>query len=748
MKHVISFFYLSILAITVPAFASTEPANHQLKVTITDKFAIEVRDTLTLYPDTKEDTISLLLRDDYQVLTSTIAEKSLTHQGFKISSKKSAQSIPGVPIREYDITKPKNIPWPQVVTVLFHYKGSVYDPTEKETGIQLSGASYFYPQFLNDAEPRLLTFTLTVSTPSDWTVVSQGRLDVEMSTSETAQTSPKNSEPKSSAFSPIPSQRHPSKLARKQALESKSALRPSNQKSIKTVNWKSLEPQEEIFLIADRFEKYEATHGTIQLYAFLRSKDQALADMYLKAAGNYIDFYEKLLSPYPYTKFALVENARQTGFGMPSFTLLGSQVILFPFILQTSYPHEILHNWWGNGVFIHPRSGNWAEGLTSYLSDHLMAEIEGQSDKYRFQELMKYSNYVSTMKDFPLTDFKSRQDMASQAVGYGKWLMVLNMLRVELGDDVFLRSLQDFYNSNKFRFAGYNNVQASFEKVSGKNLNSFFQQWIKASGAPVIELVDTSYESPTLQIKIKQTGTFRLTLPVAVWFEDNETPQLSTLTIGEGEQTFNLELPSEPAAIMLDPYYDVFRKLDRQETPPSISQTYGADKIVTLLEEKDLIDYRSFAQSLTGQEEGNSLGQGDIPLGHSVWIFGKSNAMANEVIAQLKLYGVQITDTDLRIEDKSYPWVNNSFVFTVRNPNDIQTSMTWVVTDLPESIPGLIRKLPHYGKYGYLVFEGPQPVNILKGTWPADRIGMMKTFHQGKFSLPPKPPLVNFKPVQ
>jgi hypothetical protein len=55
---------------------------------------------------------------------------------------------------------------------------------------------------------------------------------------------------------------------------------------------------------------------------------------------------------------------------MPSFTLLGEQVIRFPFILS-SYPHELLHNWWGNGVFV--GAGGNCEGLTAYLADHLIA---------------------------------------------------------------------------------------------------------------------------------------------------------------------------------------------------------------------------------------------------------------------------------------------------------------------------------------------------------------------------------------
>ena len=33
--------------------------------------------------------------------------------------------------------------------------------------------------------------------------------------------------------------------------------------------------------------------------------------------------YRGLIGPYPYQKFALVENFWETGYGMPSFTLLG-----------------------------------------------------------------------------------------------------------------------------------------------------------------------------------------------------------------------------------------------------------------------------------------------------------------------------------------------------------------------------------------------------------------------------------------
>ena len=59
---------------------------------------------------------------------------------------------------------------------------------------------------------------------------------------------------------------------------------------------------------------------------------------------------------------------------MATLTLLGSDVINLPFIVKTSLGHEILHQWFGNSVYVNHKKGNWAEGLTSYLSDHYYKE--------------------------------------------------------------------------------------------------------------------------------------------------------------------------------------------------------------------------------------------------------------------------------------------------------------------------------------------------------------------------------------
>ena len=119
-------------------------------------------------------------------------------------------------------------------------------------------------------------------------------------------------------------------------------------------------PQDSIYLLGGPYQRFSKTHDGIEIVIYLYQADSTLAEKYLQTSAEYISMYSDWIGPYPYAKFAVVENRWQTGYGMPSFTLLGSRVIRFPFILDTSLPHEIVHNWWGNGVYIDFSKGNWS----------------------------------------------------------------------------------------------------------------------------------------------------------------------------------------------------------------------------------------------------------------------------------------------------------------------------------------------------------------------------------------------------
>ncbi len=700
--------------------AWNRPAHHDLEITLDPAHhSAHVEDLVTLYPGSrKQADIRFLLHAHYQ-----IEKIEIPHQG-KWAIETAPVQDGETQLQEITIRKPADGPWPGFLQVKFRYSGRYTDPlrdggespqastgNEEDHGIFLSGASYFYPTVADPDGTLLITFSLSANLPAEWQVVSQGK-----------------------------------------------RIRETTFNGPRHTFWQCDDPMQEIFLIADHFQEYRDAYEDVRLYVFLRKKEKALARKYLEAAKSYLAFYEKLIGPYPFVKFAVVENALQTGYGMPSFTLLGSRVMRFPFILHTSYPHEILHNWWGNGVYVKPGGGNWSEGLTTYLSDHLFPDLNGKGDRTRFQELMKYASYVNANNDFPLAKFRGRTDMASQAIGYGKLVMVLNMLRLELGDAVFLKALREFFITQQFRHAGFRELQGHFEAASGKKLEVFFRPWVRAKGAPELELAGASYENfqdeirLTLDIRQKQKRPlFEMTLPVAVWVEGSDQPLIQNLHLeSQSQQELRLFVTGKPRAVMLDPYYDLFRKLDPREAPPSIGQSYGAEKAVAVLPSQGAIPlknaYSRFAQTLgKSTKVFNDSTYLPVPKA-ALWLFGKDNAVAQSLKAALKQLEVSVNKEGITLEGKTFAWQDHSFVFTVPHPHDPARSATWIIADDPDSIPGLMRKLPHYGKYGVLVFEGNAPTNVLKNTWPAQRIGLMKTFEAGNYKLPKRPPLVPFKP--
>ncbi|MDH4127911.1 MAG: hypothetical protein OEV44_04105, partial [Spirochaetota bacterium] len=103
-----------------------------------------------------------------------------------------------------------------------------------------------------------------------------------------------------------------------------------------------------ISLIAGKYHVNNSTYNNIQIGTYFSKENNHLSDTYIKYTKYYLNLYERMISPYPYSKFFVIDNFLPTGYGMPSFTAIGGNIIRLPFIVKTSLGHEILHNWWGN----------------------------------------------------------------------------------------------------------------------------------------------------------------------------------------------------------------------------------------------------------------------------------------------------------------------------------------------------------------------------------------------------------------
>jgi hypothetical protein len=548
-----------------------------------------------------------------------------------------------------------------------------------EEGIYLGEESWWYPR-----EPGVLTpFSLEVEVPSHFEVVSQGFREID-----------------------------------------------TVEGDLRQVRWKSVNPTDVIYIVAGRYEVEERDLDGVKIYAFFFPESRDLRNTYLSATERYIRMYSEMIGPYPYKKFAVVENFFETGYGMPSFTLLGSTVIRLPFIVYTSLGHEVLHNWWGNSVFIDSTSGNWCESLTTYMADYYYKEQKGEEDakEYRMGINKSYSNYVNMGNDFSLSEFTSRTTPATRTVGYGKGALIYHGLRRILGENKFHNALKSFYRDHIFDYASWSDLKEAFEREGAVNLDWYFDQWIDGVGAPLLRLEEVDLRNrPQRAVKfvLSQEGTgtpYRLEVPVVV--ETGDGFEEHIVDFRSKREKFYVPVSGTPSSISVDPHFHLFRRMDPMEIPPSLSTVLGDDEEMILLpdrtEGKILEVYKELADQInrTGEAQVSVTGDvSDVEMAeHSVLIFGgPGENSAWKSFLGTSMEEVTIKEDSVVIDGVSYPVEGHSFMAVFRSPWDPGKGVAVYFGAGEEAIREAGRKLIHYGKYGYLVFEGSR--NVAKGTW-------------------------------
>jgi hypothetical protein len=664
------FILLMLLAIT--SFAQTLP-QHQLRIVLhPEQHSLSAEDRITLPPGSPR-TFDFSIHRDINP-ASPDAEI------------KAAGEMQENWLQRYRVTLP---PGRDSFTLI--YSGEIFHPPQQDAreartfqstpgiiateGAVLTGDSGWYPRFGDG----MLTFSLGIEFPQGWHAISQGKR---------------------------------TSVGTTQA------------------NWQESQPQNEIYLIAAPFTEYVRSDAGVEALVYLRSDDETLAQRYLDATARYLAMYQRLIGPYPYAKFALVENFWETGYGMPSFTLLGSQVIRLPFIVDTSYPHEILHNWWGNGVYVDYTSGNWSEGLTAYLADHLLQEQKGNGAEYRRSTLQKYADFVSAGRDFPLAQFTSRHSEQSEAVGYGKAMMLFHMLRRQLGDETFTRALQDFYRNFRFKRASFADLEHALSQASGKSLKPFFVQWVQQSGAPQLRLVSAQARQSAagyeLGVVVEQTQlgpAYSLDLPLAITLAGQDAAYSTVIAIKDKRTELHIQLAAQPLRVDVDPEFDLFRRMDRAEIPPAFSQIFGAEKLLIVLPRKApealSAQYLGIAQAWQKRPSRETTIKWDDEIEHlpdagAIWLFGWENKFRGELKTALEKNAV-MSDTGARFGDGEYERVLVALALTAHIRG---TPTAWLAAPDAAMLPVLARKLPHYAKYSYAAFSGPELTNIAKGMWP------------------------------
>jgi aminopeptidase N len=222
--------------------------------------------------------------------------------------------------------------------------------------------------------------------------------------------------------------------------------------------------------------------------------------------------------------------------------------------------HELFHQWFGDLVTCESWSNLPLNESFATYAEYLWIEYKYGRDAADNHSAESRAGYFAEAerKQVPLIryHYDDKEDMFD-GHSYNKGGQVLHMLRKYVGDDAFFASLKLYLETNKFNSAEIHNLRLAFEKVTGEDLNWFFDEWFLSAGHPDL-VIRTEYDAANKKekVQIKQvqnfakTRLFRIPLDVDVYV--NGKPERHRIVISKADETFEMDAAVRPDLVNVD----------------------------------------------------------------------------------------------------------------------------------------------------------------------------------------------------
>lgn len=281
-----------------------------------------------------------------------------------------------------------------------------------------------------------------------------------------------------------------------------------------------------------------------------------------KPSKDILQFYDSILGPYSYTKLANVQSKTRFG-GMEN----AGNIFYFEESVngrnqnESLIAHEVAHQWFGNSV----TEKNWrdiwlSEGFATYLTDVYLEykygkkKLKGRMIKER-QKVIKYVQGLHTQA-LVYNEKKNLFKLLNRN-SYEKGAWILHMLRLKVGDDTFFKILRAFYKHYKNSNASTEDFITVANRVSSKDLDFFFKQWLYRADIPNLH-IDWKLKNNKIIFDILQKNKpYQLTLTIKIF--DKNTSQYVNIFVSKSTEHFEFptKIDEKDLQISIDPDVEV-----------------------------------------------------------------------------------------------------------------------------------------------------------------------------------------------
>jgi aminopeptidase N len=273
---------------------------------------------------------------------------------------------------------------------------------------------------------------------------------------------------------------------------------------------------------------------------------------------------------------------------------------------EETIAHELFHQWFGDYVTTESWSNLTINESFATWAGCMWEEFKhgrDAGDEYNFNNMQGYLRGGNEKKDLVRFYFKDSFDMFD-AVSYSKGGCILNMLRNNIGDNAFFKSLNLFLTTNKFRAVEAQELRLAFEEVTGQDLNWFWNEWFYGSGHPKLDIsYDYDQASGTARVFVRQTQPDKVfKLPVAIDLYQGGSKKRYNTWLENQSDTFTFHTDSRPDLVNFDGDKILLcEKTDHKSLDNYIFQYKNAG---LYLDRREAIEFAASKQA----DEGKALG--------------------------------------------------------------------------------------------------------------------------------------------
>lgn len=379
-------------------------------------------------------------------------------------------------------------------------------------------------------------------------------------------------------------------------------------------HWKMGKPHSPylISVVAGVFEEFTEDYNGVKLSYHVPPGYGRYYKLSFEKTPKILEFFSKYLDyPYPYGKYAQVAVYEFIFGGMENTTAttlteltLHDEKAHLDFSSDPLVAHEAAHQWFGDLVTCRDWPHIWLNESFATFLENLFVEYDKGEDEFIYELIRDMDTYLREYRDSYARPIVTRVYRYSSelfdAHSYPKGGLVLNMLRSTLGDELFRKGLNLFLKKFAYSIADTEDFRKVMEEVSGRSLESFFEQFFYNSGHPALRVEEEWKDgSRQLVLRFKQTQgedslpVYQLDIPVIVKTKSSE--KKIVVELREREATHVVSLDEPPELVCVDPRFEVFKTLELAR---------GAEQHIKTLESDEHVYCRVHAARALGKTGG------------------------------------------------------------------------------------------------------------------------------------------------